>query len=65
MEEKQLRARINKIRGAITTITKEINAIYGDNEECRFTKPVGPTCWKKGQIQKDCPDCKGKGTITV
>ena len=22
-------------------------------------------CWKKGQIQKDCPKCKGTGKTTI
>lgn len=25
--------------------------------------PVCPTCWKKGQIQEDCKECKGSGVI--
>ena len=33
MEDKQLRERINKVRGAMTIITNELNAIYGDNTE--------------------------------
>lgn len=33
MEEKKLRERLNKIRDAMTIITREINSIYNDNEE--------------------------------
>ena len=33
MEDKKLRQRLNKIRGAMTVIIKEINSIYNDNAE--------------------------------
>lgn len=27
----------------------------------KLSEPVCQLCWKKGQIQKDCPHCKGTG----
>ena len=33
MDEKKLRKRMEKIREAITIITKEVNSIYNDNAE--------------------------------
>ncbi len=35
MNDKLLRTRLNKIRDAMTLITKEINAIYNDNAEVK------------------------------
>ncbi len=38
MEDKKLRKRMDKIRGAMTIITNEINAIYNDNAETKQPK---------------------------
>lgn len=41
---------------------KRGNIFEGEMKESPIVCDI---CWKRGQIQKDCPDCKGKGFLNL